>query len=192
MSDFRLGNPPPLETSGAKYASYQDVETIKAEDSVFPWFSYFIRWVVFLGILFGLVYFGWVFFQDEPTSTSLPQALSIRNHEKIIGKKGGEVQLSDGASIVIPEGALDRDILVSMEKITEGRVTDLYHMQPDFVRFIKPVLVSIPYHAENLSIEETPFEITLYTGETKNRLQISHATSVNPVDEFVRTELMEF
>lgn len=191
MSDFRLGNPPPLETPGAKYPFYQDEEAPSAQyDSVFPWFPYFIRWVVFLGILLGLVYFGWVFFQDEPAP--LPQALQVRDYEKIIGMKGGKVELSDGASIVIPEGALDRDILVSMEKVAEGRVTDLYHMQPDFLKFIKPVLVSLPYHAENLSLEETPFEIRLYIGETKNRLLTSRVTSVNPLNKVVRTELMEF
>lgn len=190
MSDFRLGNPPPLETPASYKEKEYEAQSMEEEAPGFHWFSYFVRWVVFLGILLGLVYFGWVFFQDEPTP--LTQALPVRDYEKIIGMKGGEVKLSDGASIVIPEGALDRDILVSMEKVAEGRVTDLYHMQPDFLKFIKPVLVSLPYHAENLSLEETPFEIRLYTGETENRLLTSRVTSVNPLDKVVRTELVEF
>lgn len=211
MADFRFSTPPPLEvrdqSSTPSFYTTSSISTppveevshdieISEEDGP-SFLSYLIRWLVFLGIIAILIYAIWFFFfkpsdnKREVTQT-IPQAISLRTNEKIIGRKGGEVKLRDGASIFVPEGSLDRDILMSIEKIEEGRVTALYHLKPDRLKFIKPVIITIPYNGENLRSEENPFQIRLFTGEEKNSLQKSLTTSVNPLSMTLRAEMIEF
>lgn len=91
---------------------------------------------------------------EEPEDTGLIRAA-----------KGGTVVYKDSfgreAKIIVPAGALTRDTKIEIEWVASGRVTDLYHLKPDGLKFLKPVTVAIPYKESGLAEEETPYDIDL-------------------------------
>lgn len=65
-----------------------------------------------------------------------------------IGPRGGVVTSADGATIEIPEGALDREVVISITKLETAPPFALgagYRMAPDGLTFLKPVVLTFPF-----------------------------------------------
>lgn len=155
--------------------------------------SIIFRWILFLAMLGGLIWVAWFFFFRNDTewaavNTSEIPSVELResNSAKIIGAAGGKVFLEDGAMIEIPSGALDRDIFIEIEKIREGGATDLYHLKPDYLKFINPVKVFLPYRPGS----ESP--IQLFSGRTTMDLAIPHSTLTDARNRMVSALIKEF
>lgn len=78
----------------------------------------------------------------------------------IIATRGGEA-IGDGARVIIPPYALREDTLIEIERIPTGGVTDLYHIKPDGLKFLRPVTLIIPYDEGELAAGESADEIQL-------------------------------
>src|SRR5262245_30266284 len=66
-----------------------------------------------------------------------------------IGPQGGMVTASDGATIEIPEGALDSDVEISITKLESAPEFSLgagYRLGPDGQTFQKPVTLTFPFN----------------------------------------------
>ncbi|MBP9718257.1 hypothetical protein KBD59_03100 [Candidatus Gracilibacteria bacterium] len=77
----------------------------------------------------------------------------------IISAAEGGVVISDvgGARIIVPPGALEKDLILEMKRIQAGTVIDEFQMLPIGTKFIKPVLVLLPYNEEGLGLFEKSF-----------------------------------
>ncbi|MFT3926356.1 MAG: hypothetical protein QM778_27670 [Myxococcales bacterium] len=91
---------------------------------------------------------GVVACSDDPNQDSeLPDAVVVQ-----VGKGGGVVQ-ANGVSLEIPEGALDKDVMISAKKIDTDKVSlpdsakdvvsDVYEFGPKGTKFMKDVTVKI-------------------------------------------------
>lgn len=78
----------------------------------------------------------------------------------IIAEQGGRVE-ADGASIIIPSGALAADTIIEIVRAEAGEVTDRFELKPSGLKFLKPVTVVIPYKPAGLKAGETPRDINL-------------------------------
>lgn len=139
-----------------------------------------LRWIIFLVVAAGIIFAAFfIFFKTEE---NLPP--------NVIGEEGGEVSLSDGAKIIIPEGALESEITFSIEKTEKkNALTDLYHFMPDHLEFQKPVTLLIPYSEEYLALHEDE-EIFLEIGSSPNKLQPTPITKTEDSKKLIGTEIM--
>ncbi len=180
----------PLQNSADAADAEEDEEGIPLGRILKVFFSL----VVFLAVIAGVFVFVWKVFltEDGIVADNAEDTEPLPPNEKIIGVYGGEVYLEDGASIMVPEGALDRNILISIEKVDEGEneTTDIYHLKPDFLVFIKPVLVKIPYGAALSNTKEKTLD--LYVFESKDALKTAVKTELDTENKFAVTELAVF
>jgi len=159
-----------------------------------PVYYYCFGWIVILVVLAGLVFGAWwMFLRDDDGAEVLPPPIdSGDGTDDLIGPDGGEAVSPDGAKITVPKGALDTRVKVEIVKVTDGRVTNLYHLKPDGQEFKKAVTVLLPYKERGLYAGETPYDIFLnyqYTRYgTKNRV----ATTVNTSSKVVSTRVTRF
>lgn len=147
-----------------------DVELMDEGEGMPIW----LRWAIFFVAAFGIIWLGfYVFSSDDEEGLVLTPAPS-ETQQSIIGIKGGELSLSDGAKIIVPRGALDRDMRFEIERFEKpGAATDLYHFKPDSLILKKAVTVMIPYRAGDSGI-------VLYHGDSKENLGTALNTYLIP------------
>ncbi|MEK7523862.1 MAG: hypothetical protein AAB588_02410, partial [Patescibacteria group bacterium] len=105
---------------------------------------------------------------------------------------GGKIVSPDGFEVTIPPGALPQDMRIEIERVSIGRVTDLYHLKPDGLRFLKPIMLAIPYKPAGLYEGETPYDIILKYWYTQNSPQLGLQYSVDLGDTKLRTQVERF
>lgn len=105
---------------------------------------------VFLIVAFGIWYFS------KNNFGSLAEVKS----EMITAKDGGKV-VFENAKIIVPPGALEQDTKIEIEKVKEGEITDLFYFKPHGLKFLKPVMVVIPYKEDDLKEGQSPHDIKL-------------------------------
>lgn len=103
-------------------------------------------------------------------------------------------QAADGqqAQVIIPSGALSTDTRIEIEKVAEGSLTDLYHLKPDGLRFLRPVTIVIPYKESGLRPGQSPTAIQLkywFAGDARKRF-LSFA--VDTENKTLRAQVLEF
>lgn len=179
--------PPPYEVSGTETDPVQQTEQSPVGSC--------LKWLVFfLILLIAGVSMWWFYFREkkgEETKKEETKKEEIKKDSNIIGPDGGTAS-QNGVKIIVPKGALDREVKISIEKVREGRITALYHLKPDGLVFSKPVKVVIPYNAERLYSWETPYLISLFSGDLGDYLPVKNRTSVNVAEEKVNTEITKF
>ncbi|MBX3214044.1 MAG: hypothetical protein KF850_18560 [Labilithrix sp.] len=85
-----------------------------------------------------------------------------------IGPGGGVVTASDGATIEIPEGALDREVAISITRLDAAPLFALgagYRMAPDGQTFLKPVILTFPFTAPPADRTEPIVIVSTPTGK---------------------------
>lgn len=132
--------------------------------------------VVVIFIVLALAGFGiWYYLKHRATpvgKTPPPQpgTTTAQQNEKkdpnlISASEGGSVFYIDPqgnkAAVIIPPFALTKDTKIEIERVSAGSVTDLYHLKPDGLKFLKPVTVVIPYKESGLAGSQTPNDIDL-------------------------------
>lgn len=112
--------------------------------------------VLFVVMIVGV---GYYFAHDikETDATQNLEVTSDAGGEKqvftrnlVSAKDGGRVVSEYGAEVVVPAGALAQDTEIKIERVALGEVTDLFHLLPDGLRFLKPVTLKIPYKKDAL------------------------------------------
>lgn len=189
-----LGNPqaanqpmspqPDMESStSAPYPEPFFPENMEDEDLDGGGMPLWIRWLIFFTVSIGIIFaVFFIFFRTEEKPILL--------NPNIIGEEGGEVSLPDGAKIIIPEGALDREVKFSIEKIEKkNAVTDLYHFMPDALEFQKPVTLLIPYREEKLAFHEDVNDIILSVGASPDKMQRIPTTRIESEKKLIGTEV---
>lgn len=88
------------------------------------------------------------FFYDSSRSTiqntAVEEEAMPRGGQFIAANLGGEI-LNDGARLIIPPDALDRDETIVLKRVGDGVVTDRYFLAPEGIKFKKPVMIILPY-----------------------------------------------
>ncbi|MBI5412913.1 hypothetical protein HZA42_01015 [Candidatus Peregrinibacteria bacterium] len=120
--------------------------------------------VLILALIGGGVWY-YLYKKGNKDAPKIEPPAKVEQSEKspnlISAANGGRITLPDGAAVVVPPGALDKDTIIKMEKVEEGPVTDLYHLMPDGYEFLHPVTVIVPYKESGLAQSETPYDILL-------------------------------
>jgi len=126
--------------------------------------------------------------------------------EKVIGKYGGAVSAADGTKINIPEGALDRETLISIYLVVEESLpsvgeTDVKRTPfarifgPEDIVFLKWVTITIPYYqwwidiqtAEGWAIDESKLALFYWDGLRWNR--VSEAGDVDTTNNTITAKV---
>jgi len=75
--------------------------------------------------------------------------------EKVIGREGGDLDLLNGAKVVIPPNALNDDRLLRFEQLpmetvpdTHARFSNVYALSPYNVAFAQPITIEIPFEGD--------------------------------------------
>lgn len=110
-----------------------------------------------------------------------------------IGPDGGGVGLSDGSSVLIPPGALDSDVMVSITEIpppasailppTAEYVGNVYSLTPANQSFNKPVILVIPYDPGLLPVGHTEGSISIYRQADWDEFDMVAAWNTDPEPE---------
>lgn len=119
-----------------------------------------IAWSLGIVIVAALMVLSWT------ALNRLPGKEKSADPDLIAAAVGGAVNFVDPATgaiaeVIIPAGALRQDTRVQIEKVSNGTVTDLFHLMPDGLKFSKPVAVVIPYKQNGLAGGQNPGEIKL-------------------------------
>ena len=190
----KMSTPPKVAQSPADFAQPYEISDADDEYEDDEGGGYLV-WFIALLVIAAVVALGWFFFfSAEKVGEEAPPPPVVEEpvDENLIGSEGGQVCDEYGACIVIPEDALDTEIRFEIVRIRTGRVTDLYQLKPEGIRFKRAVKVYIPYHNEKLYASETPFDITLSIGKTQNNVDVKKPTIVMLSQRKVGTEFDRF
>lgn len=123
-------------------------------------FKLILKIIIFAAVVIVAGFLIWFFVKTEPAPSPEP-AVPVENIGAEIGEstnlinasKGGQISYQDEdgqiLEIIIPEGALEKDVEISVMQILKGSVTNRYQFAPKGLKFLKPVIVKIPYKGEN-------------------------------------------
>lgn len=114
-----------------------------------------VKIVVFAALVIAVGFLFWFFMKDE---RSEPEPFVPVTTEKTISYTDDEGKIVE---IIVPEGALKEDVKIEIEKIAKGAVTNKYQFTPKGLKFLRPVIVKIPYKENGLKKGETPHDIKL-------------------------------
>lgn len=109
----------------------------------------------------------------------------------ISAEKGGKIVTFDGAVVTIPAGALKEDTQIFITKIADGPITDLYKIEPEGLKFLKPVTLEIPYKESGLKYNETPEDINLEYWLTVGSSRTLLSYEVNEEKKLLKAEVKE-
>lgn len=115
-----------------------------------------IKVVVFIVFVVAIGFLFWFFMGGEKPEAE-PSAPAVVE-EKVISYTDDEGRIVE---IIVPEGALKEDVKIEIKKIASGAVTDKYQFTPKGLKFLRPVIVKIPYKEKGLKAGETPHDIKL-------------------------------
>lgn len=151
------GEPAPFaQPTNDPFASPENYPTAPSDDDTGDGRAYVVAIVVFILLVLAAVGFSY--------RKKNPQNPIVDNDEPTIGisaKNGGKIVTFDGAVVTIPAGALKEDTQIFITKIADGPVTDLYKIEPEGLKFLKPITLEIPYKESGLKYNETPNDIDL-------------------------------
>lgn len=152
--------------------------------------------IVFIILLVLLLASGGVWYYLTKYKKSATKVAPIATEELqkipnlIKASKGGRVTYFDLAEVIIPPGALGKDTIIEIERVESGSVTDLYHLKPDGLKFLKPVTVAIAYKASGLLPGQMPSDIRLeYSLDKKKKKFLKF--SVDQRKKKLRTQVQE-
>lgn len=127
-------------------------------------------------------------FPSEGTPMFPPTPLTAelqKDPNLIVAAIGGTIISPYGAQVHVPAGALQKNKRIEIERVTQGPVTDQFHLKPDGTKFLKPVTVAIPYKGEP---EDILLEYWFTSGGRKQLLKYEVDASVKKL----RTKIMQF
>jgi hypothetical protein len=143
---------------------------VDTEKPSYMW-KFIVGIVVLLAILGGAI---WFFLRDDKPNNE-PPTLTGKN-DKIVSqvisaKNGGTLTNKYGGKVIIPPGALSKDTEISMTLVDQGTVTDMYHLEPDGLKFLRPVTVVLPFKTEGLKKGQTAanIKIEFWNAEQKQK-----------------------
>ena len=111
---------------------------------------------------FACVGRGWFFISKEKSAKPI-----VDNGEPTIGIRREEWRENCNfrrRGCDYSAGALKEDTQIFITKIADGPVTDLYKIEPEGLKFLKPITLEIPYKESGLKYNETPEDIDLNIG----------------------------
>ncbi|MBE0478902.1 hypothetical protein IBX65_07285, partial [Candidatus Aerophobetes bacterium] len=123
--------------------------------------------------------------------------------EAVIGEYGGVVEASDRTMVDIPEGALNRQTLISIRKVTRDQIPFYEHglpecivgtpfarrFEPEDLVFLKWVTIAVPYtqgwidymNADGAGIDENRLALFSFDGLRWNKIESTVDTDANIV-----------
>ncbi|MEK7529237.1 MAG: hypothetical protein AAB592_05715 [Patescibacteria group bacterium] len=149
------------QSTGEPYEMPHDAKADFSENDEVPVYYYCIGWFLLIAIIAGIAFGAWWFFLKDKIDLGGEGDGEPTVEEGMIGPEGGSVTDASGASVTVPEGALERSVKIEIVKVATGRVTDDYHLKPDGFEFKRPVTVSIPFKVSGLDYYEQPEDIYL-------------------------------
>lgn len=128
-----------------------------------------VKIVIFTALVIVVGFLFWFLMKDKEPAQIIPGenvGAEIGESSNLISaSKGGQIFYKDKdgqiLEIVIPEEALEKDTFISVMQISKGAVTNRYQFAPKGLKFLKPVIVKIPYKEKGLKTGETPYDIKL-------------------------------
>ncbi|MBI1909234.1 MAG: DUF4382 domain-containing protein [Deltaproteobacteria bacterium] len=104
--------------------------------------------------------------------------------EPVTATGGGTIELGDGASLVIPAGALQSDTQISLEKAVGGYPA--YVLKPDGLTFTQPVTLILPYEELPIPEGKGSQDIILFLDEEEVPITIDtiHQTVTTKITHF--------
>lgn len=115
-----------------------------------------IKIVVFTALVIAVGFLLWFLMKGEKPEAGTSAPVIVE--EKVISYTDDEGKIVE---IIVPKGALKEDVKIEIEKIANGAVTDKYQFRPKGLKFLRPVIIKIPYKENGLGKGETPHDIKL-------------------------------
>ncbi|PJC37189.1 hypothetical protein CO046_01820 [Candidatus Peregrinibacteria bacterium CG_4_9_14_0_2_um_filter_53_11] len=116
--------------------------------------------LVFFVLLMGVtLLLSWInSAQDGPP---MPPPILQENQQRIVAESGGVVQI-EGLTLTIPPKALENDTIFTVTREPLAALTDNYIIQPEGLRFLKPVQIELPYRPAYLTSKETTIMVRYF------------------------------
>lgn len=159
-----------------------------------------ILMVVVVGVIAAAAVSGIWFllktWSHKPNSNQPPvtEVTEQRSGNLISAVNGGRIVYYDpednsSAEIVVPPGALSSDTELGITKVSSGTVTNMYHLTPEGLNFLKPVTVVIPYKETGLQEGESPHDIQLEYWFTNAQMKRRLSFIVDTHDKKLRAQV---
>lgn len=177
-------SPPPPPSAPAYSWADEDEKESKFNKVFSLAVAIFIALVVIAGIFLFVFRKNDTLVSESPEGTSTIPFNEKGNENLILAREGGTVS-GDGAYVVIPAGALAQDTLITIRRIAAGEITNTYLLEPEGLKFLKPVTVVFPY---NPPVLQQRVEVEYKIGGKKRSIPFI----VDVQERSLRAEVMEF